>query len=206
MAGRTLLGQEMTVADVLDEVKRDLDFHEESGGGVTFSGGEPLAQPGFLTACLEACKKIGIHTCVDTCGYAAPATLHEVAKWTDLFLYDVKIVDSALHERFTGVPNTLILENLRWLCSNGNRVWLRMPLIPGVNDDSENVEAVVGLIDSLAYRPPIQVLPYHAIGSDKYNRSGRTDPMGAVKPLADSRIREIVNHMVSLGVAASVGG
>ena len=206
MAGRTLLGQEMTVADVLKEVDRDRDFYEESGGGVTFSGGEPLAQPGFLVACLEGCKSRGIHTAVDTCGYAAPTTLHAVAAWTDLFLYDVKVMDSARHERYTGVSNTLILDNLKWLCSNGSRVWLRMPLIPGVNDDDENVEAVARLVDSLAYRPPVQVLPYHDIGSNKYGRSGRTDPMGALKPPADSRLHEIVGHMVSLGVAASVGG
>jgi pyruvate formate lyase activating enzyme len=206
MAGRTLLGQEMTVTDLLREVARDCDFFEESGGGVTFSGGEPMAQPGFLIACLQACRGRGIHTTVDTCGYASQATLMDVAKWTDLFLYDVKIVDSALHERYTGVPSTPILDNLRWLCANGSRVWLRMPLIPDVNDDSASIEAVVSLIDSLAYRPSLQVLPYHAIGSDKYGRSGRIDPMNAAKPNADSRRREIVDYLVCHGVMASVGG
>lgn len=206
MAGRTLLGQQMTVADVLEEVKRDRDFHEESGGGVTFSGGEPLAQPGFLLACLQGCRQSGIHTCVDTCGHAKRSVLHKVAAWTDLFLYDIKIVDSELHRRFTGVPNEIILANLKWLCSHGSTVWLRMPLIPGVNDDSGNIEAVVRLIDSLAYRPPIQVLPYHAIGSHKYIRSGRTDPMGLTKPPEDARVHEIVERMFELGAAASLGG
>lgn len=206
MAGRTLLGRDVTATEVLEEILRDRDFHEESGGGVTFSGGEPLAQPDFLVACLDACNHRGIHTVVDTCGYAAPAALEEVAARTDLFLYDVKIIDSALHERYTGVSNALILNNLRWLCSNGSSVWLRLPLIPGLTDDDGNVEAIARLIDSLAYRPPLHVLPYHAIGSDKYGRSGRDDPMGVLKPTTDSRMRDIVDRLVSLGVTASVGG
>lgn len=206
MAGRTLLGREVTDAELLEEVLRDRDFHEESSGGVTFSGGEPLAQPDFLVACLDACKGKGIHTAVDTCGYASPATLEAVASRTDLFLYDIKIIDSGLHEQNTGIPNTLILDNLRWLCSNGSPVWLRMPLIPGLNDDNENVEAVARLIGTLAYRPPVQVLPYHAIGSDKYGRSGREDPIGVLKSPTDTRMREIVDRLVSLGVTASVGG
>jgi pyruvate formate lyase activating enzyme len=206
MAGRTMMGRDVTAASVLEEVIRDRDFHEESGGGVTFSGGEPLAQPDFLVACLEACKGGGIHTAVDTCGYAAPATLAKVATRTDLFLYDIKVIDSALHEQYTGVPNSLILDNLRWLCSNGSRVWLRMPLVPGLNDDDGNIDAVGRLIDSLAYRPPVQVLPYHAIGSDKYRRSGREDLTAILKPPSEARMREIVDRLVSLGVAASVGG
>jgi pyruvate formate lyase activating enzyme len=206
MGGRTLLGDEMTADEVMLEVSRDRDFYDESGGGVTFSGGEPLARVDFLEACLIACKGRGYRTAVDTCGYAPLEALQRIAPLTDLFLYDVKIVDSALHEQHTGVPNERILENLRWLCASGRDVWIRFPLVPGINDDDESVVALAKFVNSLPGSVPLQVLQYHGMGSHKYSRVGRDNPMRGVEPYADGRAAEIAAILKSRGVAASVGG
>lgn len=169
---RVLIGREWTVAEVVAEAERDAAFYASSGGGVTFSGGEPLAQPEFLAACLRACRERGLHTAVDTCGAAGRETLREAAALTDLFLYDVKVLDENAHRMYVGLSNRRLLENLRALAEWGAEVWVRVPVVPGINDDVASLEALGELIARLPRRYPVWLLPYHAIGADKYRRIG----------------------------------
>ncbi len=167
------VGRRMSVEEVMAPVAADASFYRNSGGGVTFSGGEPLSQPGFLLELLESCRKKGIHTAVETCGHAQPATMLEVEPLTDLFLYDVKVMDPVRHKRLTGVDNRLILENLKTLCAAAaDRVTIRVPLIPECTDDADNLEAIAEMAVSLGVRR-VDLEPYHALGTDKYRGLGR---------------------------------
>jgi pyruvate formate lyase activating enzyme len=163
-----LIGKKMTVPHVMKEIEKDIIFYDESGGGVTFSGGEPLLQPDFLYNLLKACNKRGIHTAVDTSGYTSPDILLKISRYTDLFLYDVKVIDDEIHKKYTGVSNTLILENLKML-SNNKRVIVRFPVIPGVNDDKRSTQEIGTFLSSLPIEE-VAILPYHKAGIEKGKR------------------------------------
>lgn len=165
---RRLMGREVTVNEIMAEVRRDAVFFRRSGGGVTFSGGEPLSQPGFLLECLRNCRRWGYHIAVETCGQTRWDDLREAAAVTDLFLYDVKLMDPLRHEKLTGVRNELILQNLERLLALDADVTVRMPVVPGANDDRETLEAFA---DFVARHPGIrrvELLPCHALGTHKY--------------------------------------
>jgi pyruvate formate lyase activating enzyme len=168
----TLIGYKMSPTKAAAEIERDRAFFEESGGGVTFSGGEPLLQPEFLKEVLKLCRKQGIHTCLDTCGYAPPSALRDISGYVDLFLYDLKMVDSEKHTRFTGVSNRRILTNLVDLCRSGRSVVVRIPLIPGLNDGREDMRSTGEFLGSLEGLKSVRLLPYHDIARDKYRRLG----------------------------------
>lgn len=168
-----LAGAEMSAPEVLREILKDRLFFEESGGGVTFSGGEPLRQSQFLLHLLRDCRKEGVHTAVDTCGDAPDEILREVAGWTDLFLYDLKLVDDAAHQRFTGVTNRRILENLEMLHRIHRHLWIRIPLVPGVNDHPGHLEKMARLIAALPGIRRVDLLPFHRHGEEKRHRLGR---------------------------------
>jgi len=202
---RAVVGREMTVEEVLEEVSRDTVFHDASGGGVTFSGGEPLLQHEFLMALLEGCRDRGIRTAVDTSGHADPAVLDRVADVTDLFLYDLKLFDEERHCRFTGVSNRLILENLRTLAARQARVVVRVPLIPGVNDDDENIRAIGGLVASLGIGR-IELLPYHEAGLAKYDRVGRACALREVTQPSPARMEQVAALLRQHVAAVAVGG
>lgn len=167
---RQLAGRDIEVYELVDALERDRIFFEESGGGVTFSGGEPLAQPRFLAACLAECRNRGLHTAVDTCGLAPTKTLLEIAALTDLVLFDLKHMDPARHRAETGSDNGLILENLRQLSEGDSEVWVRLPLIPGFNDEVGNIQATAQFLDGLPRRHRVFVLPYHGIANGKRSR------------------------------------
>jgi pyruvate formate lyase activating enzyme len=169
-----IAGRRLSARDVVEEVAKDAVFHEESGGGVTFSGGEPLAQPEFLEAMLRECRERGIHATVDTCGFVPPDTLKRIQPQADLFLFDLKVMDSKKHAKLTGESNALILENLKWLARSGARIVVRIPLIPGVNDDDDNIVRTAEFLRSLDSRPRISLLPYHRLGQDKRRRLVRS--------------------------------
>ena len=157
-------GKSMAINELLYEIKKDILFHEESGGGVTFSGGEPLYQPQALLEILKLCKEKGIHTTVDTCGYAQWKYYERIIPFTDLFLFDLKLLDPEKHEKFTGVKNKLILTNLKRLVNNGVNVELRIPVIPGVNDSQEEINIFIQFIlNTFTAIPKIHLLPYHNI-------------------------------------------
>jgi pyruvate formate lyase activating enzyme len=181
---RQMLGQAMTVDEVLAEVLQDRVFYEESGGGVTFSGGEPLGQPDFLRELLRACHASGISTAVDTCGYAPWEQLAAVAPFTDLFLYDLKTIDDKRHVEYTGVSNKLILSNLKALGRIHANIWVRVPIVPGFNDDAAALEAIGRFAAAVPSVRQVNLLPYHETGANKFARLGRSYPAGEVPRLS----------------------
>jgi len=170
---RQVAGKRMTVGEVVREVERDLIFFEESGGGVTLSGGEPVAQPRFAEALLRACRERGIHTVLETCGFAHPETFLRVALAADLVLFDLKLMDPVRHKRYTGVSNRGILRNLEQLVQRGRVVRVRIPVVPGINDSDEDAGQFAEYLRKLAIRD-VELLPYHQIGTEKYRRLGLT--------------------------------
>jgi pyruvate formate lyase activating enzyme len=203
---REVIGRAMTVEQVMREVERDAPFYQESGGGVTFSGGEPLLQHRFLVSLLRSCAGRGFHTVVDTAGYASPGVLFRVAELTDLFLYDLKSVNEEIHRRFTGVSGALIRGNLERLASWGKRVVIRMPIVPGVNDSRANIEAAGKFIASLGNVVRIQLLPYHAIGVDKYARLGVPYSLAGVQAPESGYLNSIAEDLLRFHPVVSIGG
>jgi len=170
---REICGKEYTVEEVMREVIKDEAIYESSGGGVTFSGGECMLQIDFLEAVLKACKSRGIHTAVDTAGHLPFDYFERVIPFTDLFLYDVKCFDSEKHEKYTGVGNELILSNLEKLLKTGRDVWVRIPIIPTVNDSEEEMLSIKKYLLSCGYPERVELLPYHALGEHKYAALGK---------------------------------
>ena len=170
-----LAGEEKSVSEVIDEVLRDKIFYENSGGGVTLSGGEPLMQFDFAYEILKEAKAQGIHTAIETCGYTSGERIEMIASVTDLFLYDFKLYDSDLHEKYTGVGNERIIENLRLIDRLGKDIILRCPIIPGVNDEDAHFAAIEALASSLEHIIAVEIEPYHPLGNDKYSRLGIPD-------------------------------
>jgi pyruvate formate lyase activating enzyme len=202
---RELVGRVVGVDELLKEIERDVVFFDESGGGVTFSGGEPLMQPAFLEAMLTACRARGLHTAVDTCGMAEPATFARVAPLADLFLFDVKVIDDRWHRHVTGASNHAILANLRWLCAEHRRVRVRFPLVPGLTDVGGNVERVGQLLASLGVQD-LDLLPYHRAGLAKYDRLGfATAPTTLPVPSA-ADVDRAAQVLRDCGLAVQVGG
>jgi pyruvate formate lyase activating enzyme len=195
----------MTVAEVMSEVVRDRVFFEESAGGVTFSGGEPLMQAAFLRSLLEACQDEGISTAVETCGMTDQRELLGMADKVDLFLYDVKLMDTARHAEATGVGNEAILANLAALAEVHAHVIIRFPMIPGINDDKENVGLMVSMMHRLGLRE-IDLLPYHRIGTDKYKRLGRSYELAELQAPSTEVMESVRRVFADAGIEARVGG
>ena len=169
-----LTGKKMTVEEVVAEIEKDRPFYENSGGGATFSGGEPLLQSDFLAEALEACRRKGIHTAVDTAGNVPWPTFRRVLPLTDLFLFDMKTADPALHRRATGVTNTRILKNLACLAAAGTRIHVRIPVIPGMNDSPEEMAAMADILAGIPGLEKVELLPFHRLGGGKYESLGMT--------------------------------
>lgn len=179
--GTLSVGRRVSVDEVVAEIERDTVFFDESGGGVTFSGGEPLAQPAFLIALLDRCGELALHRTVDTSGYAPREELLKIASRVDLFLYDIKLMDENQHRELTGVGVRVILENLRALCETDVAIRLRFPVIPGITDTVSNLDAMNAFLRSLPRALPLDVLPYHAAAMDKYPRFGMKPPLPDVR-------------------------
>jgi pyruvate formate lyase activating enzyme len=203
---REMVGQEMTVAEVMAEIGRDIAFYDQSGGGVTFSGGEPLLQRDFLLALLRACKEEEIHTAVDTCGFATWETLDSIRKHVDLFLYDLKLMDDAKHRKFTGVSNELILKNLQRLSAQGHDIFLRVPIIPGINDDAENIRQIGTFAAALPHLKRVDILPYHRAAAEKYNRLNKIYGLPETRPPSDEKMAEITQILRGFGLQVKTGG
>jgi pyruvate formate lyase activating enzyme len=181
---RQIAGRRMTVGDVIAEIERDLVFFEESGGGVTLSGGEPLAQPRFVSALLGACRDRGIGTVLETCGYAPSGVFLDVALAAGLVLYDLKLMDPVKHKEYTGVSNRRILANLEELVARGRAVTVRIPVMPGINDTLDEIGQFARYLAALPVSR-VELLPYHHIGAGKYKRLGLTYRLGdAPQPTA----------------------
>jgi pyruvate formate lyase activating enzyme len=202
---RELLGRWMTVAETLAEIEKDAVFYDESGGGVSFSGGEPLLQPVFLEALLDACRARHIHTVVDTSGLAPREVLLRLSGKVDLFYYDVKLVDAQKHQHYIGVPGDVILENLEALARARAAVVIRFPVIPGVNDGDAEIAALAALLARLNLRR-IHLLPYHKIGVEKYRRLNRPYLMQGVEPPSPERLKHIAGWFEGQGFTVRIGG
>jgi pyruvate formate lyase activating enzyme len=203
---REMVGREVTVSQVMAEIERDVAFYDESGGGVTFSGGEPLLQSDFLLALLRACKEKEVHTAVDTCGFSLWETLDRIRGYVDLFLYDLKLMDDAKHRKFTGVSNELILRNVQALSQRGHNITLRVPIIPGMNDDDENIRQIGAFAAALPRLNRVDVLPYHRAGVEKYNRLNKVYRLPEIRPPSEERMAEVAQVLRGCGLQVKIGG
>lgn len=201
-----IVGREVTVAEALVEMERDRVFFDESGGGITFSGGEPLMQFDFFEALLAEIKKRNIHVTLDTSGYVPFKDLERVSDKVDLFLYDLKIMDDEKHKEYTGVSNRIILENLRKLAEKGKPVAVRIPLISGVNDDDQSIQLLTEYLRSLKNIKYISLLPYHRGGCEKYKNLRKQDPLKEFQPPSGKRIEEIRKILIESGFSVKTGG
>ncbi|MEN6561512.1 MAG: glycyl-radical enzyme activating protein [Acidobacteriota bacterium] len=201
-----IVGRGMSVGEVMAEVEKDRIFFEQSGGGVTLSGGDPLVQAGFAGAILDACREHGYHTALDTAGLAPAAPFERLVRRADLVLYDLKAVDEALHREYAGVSNAVILDNLRRLAAAGPEVWIRIPLIAGVNDGEDNIRRTIDLVRSLGTIRRIALLPYHAGGLDKAGRIGQASHFRKFEAPSEERLAAIEAAFRGAGFDVRRGG
>jgi len=202
-----LVGQDMSLAEVLNEVKKDRIFYSDSEGGVTLSGGEPLNQPDFTVTFLKRCREVGLHTCLDTSGLANPRVLKEAAKYTDLFLYDLKHMDPEAHRRWTGAANHPILENARLVAAEGIPMIIRVTTVPGINDSVEDVGHMAAFARDLGNVTRLDLLPYHRLGTGKYKMLGRRYSLSRLKPPDREAVEKLKDIIVNrFGLECTVGG
>ena len=193
-------GEYRTISDIMSVIEEDLPFYQSSGGGVTLGGGEVLMQPEAAINLLTACKQRGINTAIETCGYARPEVVQKAADVTDLFLFDVKHMDSDRHYQLTDVRNELILDNLRWLFENRRNVKVRVPLLKGVNDGEREIETMVRFLEPYKDHrncKGIDLLPYHKMGVNKYAQLGREYPLPGDPALSEEdleRVEGVIKH------------
>ncbi len=200
-------GRIVTVDEIVKILDKERIFFDQSGGGVTFSGGEPLMQSEFLLAVLSECGVRGIHRTVDTTGFAPTERLLEVAKHTDHFLYDIKMMDSERHKRWTSIGNEKILHNLTVLAEIGASINIRFPFIKNVNDDQENIEQTAVFVAGLAGRKKrINILPYHNIAAGKYQKLGEVFDAGIMAEPDDDDLAKVIETFAGFGVEAMIGG
>ena len=200
--GLIVSGREYDVAGIVTEIERDKAYYGHSEGGVTFSGGEPLLQIEFLKAVLEECRKHGIHSAVDTAGNVAWSIFEQIIPVTDLFLYDIKAFDEEMHKKATGAGNRRVLENLRRLSERGCEIWIRIPVIPGVNDRIEEIQEIADFLAPLEGIRWVELLPFHTLGAEKYPSLGREYPMKDVKPPSKEKMIELEAIFKARGLSA----
>ena len=200
-----LYGRALSAAEVLAAVLEDRTFYANTGGGVTLSGGEPLLQPEFCAELLALARREGLHTAVDTCGMVPWEACAAVLPVTDLFLYDLKQTDPALHRRDTGSGNGLILENLRRLCECGAALEVRIPLVPGLNDDERFIDAAGALLSGLGGVRAVTVLPFNPLARSKYAALGKPETMPPTAPPPDEELRRVAGRLRSHGLNANSG-
>jgi pyruvate formate lyase activating enzyme len=200
-----IVGKEMRVEEVMKEIDKDAIFYEDSAGGITVSGGEPLLQLEFLKAILEECKDKNIHTAVDTCGYASNDAFNKISDYVDLFLYDIKVMDDKEHKRYTGVSNRRILESFKSLARNGGDILVRFPVIPGINDGEDNVTKTAEFVLTYGIKS-ISLLPYHRAGIEKYRGLNRPYKLKTTQPATDENLRSIKERLETFGLRVKIGG
>jgi pyruvate formate lyase activating enzyme len=204
-AALEMIGRTVTVEYVMKEIEKDLIFYDQSGGGVTFSGGEPLMQPEFLKSLLKECRARDIHTAVDTSGYASWDVLSGLYGFTGLFLYDIKHMDDNVHTKVTGVSNRIILENLERLAKVHSRIIVRVPLVPSINDDRANITKTARFISSIGLRE-VNVLPYHRTGMDKYARLGKEYRLTDTREPSEEMTGRVAEVFSKYGLNVKIGG
>jgi pyruvate formate lyase activating enzyme len=199
------VGETREPDELVKTLLRDRIFFDESGGGVTFSGGEPLMQAAFVIECLRRLQAEGVHTGLDTSGFARWQDLSDAAAHANLVLFDLKLMDEARHKIATGVSNQLILQNLQALTRIHGNIWVRVPVVPGVNDDAANLDTTAAFLQSLPGVRQVDLLPYHAIGEAKFARAGMDYTLhGTVSPTHE-RLEALAAHFRSRGLTTKTG-
>jgi pyruvate formate lyase activating enzyme len=201
---RKAIGEVISDEAVMTRILRDRFTFDESGGGVTFSGGEPLMQFDFLKSLLQRCKEERLHVAVDTSGYAPWRQVQEVAELADLFLFDLKLIDEKDHLQFTGVSNTGILENLKKLCDNNKSIEIRIPIIPGITDTGANIEGTKRFLLQLRNPPPVRLLPHHQVAMAKYERFGMKCRLPPTEDPTEERMAELAESFKACGLVALI--
>ncbi|MHA1736987.1 MAG: glycyl-radical enzyme activating protein [Candidatus Heimdallarchaeota archaeon] len=200
-----IIGREATVSEVMKEVSKDIIFFEESNGGVTFSGGEPLMQPDFLLALLNRSKELNLHTTLDTAGCATLDIIKQIAPKIDLFLYDIKLISDDKHKEYTGSSNEQILKNLEYLSKNNHKIIIRIPIIPTVNDSKEEIEKIIKYIKKLQIIKA-ELLPFHKIGDEKYRKLNKINRMLDIQPPTKEVLDRIVKQFQELKIPIKLEG
>lgn len=198
-------GKRMTVADVMRELPKEENLYRRSGGGITLSGGEPLAQPAFARELLKACKEKGWHTAMETTGFTTPEVIADVFPYVDLALTDIKAINPAIHLANTGIENSQILENLLRI-SFLTKTIVRIPVIPGVNDNPEEIHNIAEFARLMSNVDTLHLLPYHSFGENKYGLLGRIYPMGEADSIAESKMELLKREVESSGFHCHIGG
>ena len=201
-----IIGREISVEEVLHEIDKDMIFYEESGGGVTISGGEALMQHDFLYFILKKCKEKNIHTALDTSGYAPEEIIRKITGVVDLFLFDLKLIDEETHEKHTGVSNRLILNNLKFLDDQEENIIIRIPIIPGFTDTESNLLQISEFIRNLNNVQSVNLLPYNKMGVEKYKRLKKLYKLTEVSVPSEERMNELKIYFKNKGIKVSIGG
>lgn len=203
---KEVIGREVSVDEIMSEIKKDIVYYDESGGGVTFSGGEPMMQPEFLKSLLTECKKNEINTCVDTSGYTEFENFENILKVTDSFNYDLKLMNDDLHIRYTGVSNKKIHENLKSLSEKGKIIYIRIPVVPGITDTEKNINESIKFLSSLISIKEVHLLPYNRLASNKYHKLREPDFHNKTSPPSNERMEELKSRFEAAGFAVKIGG
>lgn len=201
-----MIGDEKTVEQVMAVVERDVDYYVNSGGGITLSGGEPMGQFDFALAILQACREHGIHTCLETSGFAPQHKYQQIYPFVDIFLFDFKAIETDMHESLVGVPNKLILANLDFLCRLGAEIILRCPLIPGVNDTQEHLLGIAKTSEKYAQLKGLEIMPYHDLGKDKGLRLGMENQLDDIETTSEITKQGWLESLGSMGCERAVIG
>ena len=199
-------GQEMTVEEVLQKVEKDRGYYQNSSGGVTASGGEPLFQPDFVADLFKSCQDKGIHTAIDTCGCVDASALEEVLPYTRLVLYDIKHTNPEVHKKVTGRTNAQIIRNFEFIARKGVPLTVRIPLIPGINDSGEEIKSIARIITEYVSEPKVDLMPYHRYGVGKYQMLDRRYKLNKLVPQGEDELERIKRVFKSSGVEPRIVG
>ena len=201
-----IVGKDVTVAEILPELLSDMPYYRRSGGGITLSGGEILAQPEFARDLLCACKENGLHTAVESTGNASFDVIESILPYLDLYLLDIKHMDSAKHKEYTSAPNELILENAKKIAQSGVELVIRTPVIPGFNDTAEEIKAISRFAASLSNVEEHHLLPYHRLGQDKYAGLNRNYALKGIEPPSQEKMEYLLSVAQESGLKCQIGG
>ncbi len=201
-----IVGKDVTVEEILPELLSDMPYYRRSGGGITLSGGEILAQPKFARDLLRACKENGLHTAVESTAYASFDIIEQILPYLDLYLLDIKHMDSAKHKEYTSAPNELILENAKKIAQSGVQLIIRTPVVPGFNDRAEEIKAIAKFAASLPGVEEHHLLPYHRLGQDKYAGLNRNYALKEIEPPSKEKMEYLLSVAQESGLKCQIGG
>ena len=195
-----------SVSRLTHEIEKDRIFYDQSKGGVTFSGGEPLSQPGFLLNLIKECRKNEIHTCLDTSGYASLNIFKKICQKIDAILFDLKFIDNNMHTKFTNVSLKPVLDNLKFASKKNLAVTIRIPLIPDITDTTDNINGIISFLTSLKNFKDVSLLPFHNTGEGKYETLGMKNHLKGLKPCSTTKINQIKQKFKANGFNVTIGG